>query len=104
MMDKLENAVFNPVFNVFLQALTDGNFINLNEDTLQLIDQIDIFYTGKEGKLPVSKPTFIKLALRFLGNKLVEFNKLSTDAKQVLIHLWNNELELEKARQMRDKG
>lgn len=104
MMDKLENAVFNPVFNVFLQALTDGNFINLNEDTLQLIDQIDIFYMGKEGELPVSKPVFIRLALKLLGNKLPEFNALSSDAKQCMIHLLNNELEMEKERQMGSKG
>ena len=104
MMDKLENAVLNPIFNVFLQALTDGNFINLNEDTLQLIDQIDIFYMGKEGKLPVSKPVFIRLALKLLGNKLPEFNALSSDAKQCMIHLLNNELEMEKERQMGSEG
>lgn len=93
MMDKLKNAVFDPVFNHFLQVMTDGNFINLTEDKLKLIDQIDIFYSGKESQLPVSKPFFIKLALNYLGDKLVEFNKLPSNMKQNLIHLWNNELE-----------
>ena len=91
--DKLKNAVFDPVFNHFLQVMTDGNFINLTEDKLKLIDQIDIFYSGKESQLPVSKPFFIKLALNYLGDKLVEFNKLPSNMKQNLIHLWNNELE-----------
>jgi hypothetical protein len=97
MTDKLKNAVFDPIFNRFLQAMTDGDFINLNEDVLQLIDQIDIFYTGKEGKLPVSKPVFIRLALNFLGDKLLDFNKLSSESKQCIIHLWNNKLEMEKS-------
>lgn len=43
MMEKLGNAVFDPIFNQFLQVMTDGNFINLTEDKLQLIDQVDIF-------------------------------------------------------------
>ena len=59
---------------------------------------------GKEDKLPVSKPVFIRLALKLLGNKLPEFNKLSSDAKQHMIHLLNNELEIEKERQMGSKG
>ena len=92
-LDILKNAVFDPVFNHFLQVMTDGNFINLTEDKLKLIDQIDIFYSGKESQLPVSKPFFIKLALNYLGDKLVEFNKLPSNMKQNLIHLWNNELE-----------
>ena len=32
MMDKLRNAVFDPLFHRFLQEMTDGNFINLTED------------------------------------------------------------------------
>ena len=103
MMDKLKNAVFDPTFNQFLQSMTDGNFINLTECKLQLIDQVDIFYTGKEGKLPVSKPIFIKLALNYLGDKLPNFNKLPPTVKQSLIHTWNNELELEKLRQSENK-
>lgn len=103
MMDKLKNAVFDPIFNRFLQAMTDGNFINLTEEKLQLIDQIDIFYIGKEGKLPVSKPIFIRLVLNYLGDKLPDFNKLSSTVKQSLIQTWNNELELEKIRQSENK-
>ena len=93
MMDKLKNAVFDPTFNHFLQSMTDGNFINLTESKLQLIDQVAIFYRGKEGKLPVSKPIFIKLALNYLGDKLSDFNKLPFIVKQSLIQTWNNELE-----------
>ena len=73
--------------------MTDGNFINLTEDKLQLIDQVDIFYAGREGKLPVSKPIFIKLALNYIGDKLVDFNKLPPFTKQALILKWSNELE-----------
>ena len=87
MMDKLKNAVFDPVFNHFLQVMTDGNFINLTEDKLKLIDQIDIFYSGKESQLPVSKPFFIKLALNYLGDKLVEFNKLPSNSNYSAIAL-----------------
>lgn len=93
MMEKLGNAVFDPIFNRFLQVMTDGNFINLTEDKLQLIDQVDIFYAGREGKLPVSKPIFIKLALNYIGDKLVDFNKLPPFTKQALIMKWSNELE-----------
>ena len=93
MTDKLKNAIFNPIFNQFLYAMTDGNFINLTEDKLQLIDQVDLFYTGKEGRLPVSKPVFIKLALNYIGDRLADFNKLPTSQKQVIIQKWNNELE-----------
>ena len=103
MMDKLKNAVFDPTFNHFLQSMTDGNFINLTESKLQLIDQVDIFYRGKEGKLPVSKPIFIKLALNYLGDNLSDFNKLPFIVKQSLIQTWNNELELEKIRQSENK-
>ena len=103
MMDKLKNAVFDPTFNHFLQSMTDGNFINLTESKLQLIDQADIFYRGKEGKLPVSKPIFIKLALNYLGDKLSDFNKLPFIVKQSLIQTWNNELELEEIRQSENK-
>lgn len=93
MRGKLGNAVFNPIFNRFLQAMTDGNFINLTEDKLLLIDQVDIFYVGREGKLPVSKPIFIKLALSYIGDKLADFNKLPSFTKQALILKWSNELE-----------
>lgn len=93
MMDKLRNAIFNPILNRFLYTMTDGNFINFTEDKLQLIDQIDIFYTGNESKLLISKPIFIKLALNYLGDKLADFNKLPTSIKQTLIQKWNGELE-----------
>lgn len=103
MMDKLKNTVFDSIFNRFLQSMTDGNFINLTEDKLKLIDQIDIFYTGKEGILPVSKPIFIKLSLNYLSNKLSDFNKLPPAIKQSLIQTWNNKLELEKSRHLKNK-
>lgn len=96
MKNKLNSAIFDPVFNSFLQALTDGNFINLTEDKLKLIDQIDIFYTGKEGKLPVSKPIFIKIALNCIGDKLQYFNELPSTMKQCLIQALNNELDAQK--------
>ena len=44
--------------------------------------------------MPVSKPIFIKLALNYLGNKLVEFNTLSSTIKQVLLKQWNKEVEV----------
>ena len=63
MRGKLGNAVFNPIFNRFLQSMTDGNFIN------------------------------IKLALSYIGDKLADFNKLPSFTKQALILKWSNELE-----------
>ena len=71
-------------------------------DALWLIECLH-FYRGKEGKLPVSKPIFIKLALNYLGDKLSDFNKLPFIVKQSLIQTWNNELELEKIRQSENK-
>ena len=100
MILNLKDSVFDAKFNGFLHIMTNGKFINLTENVLQLIDQIDLFYKGKEGKLPVNKPVFIKLALNYLGDKLPDFNKLQSAIKQSLIQTWNNELELEKLRQL----
>lgn len=93
MMDKFHNTIFNANFHYFLSCMTDDKFINLSEDKLLLIDEVDIFYKGHEGKMPVNKPTFIKLILKYLGNRLVEFNSLTSMVKQVLFELWNKELE-----------
>lgn len=93
MKEKFGDAIFGSITNRFLMAMTDGEFINLSEDKLQLIDEVDILYKGHEGKMPVSKPVFIKLALNFLSNKLVEFNTLSSTIKQVLLKQWNKEVE-----------
>lgn len=92
--EKFGDAIFGLITNRFLMAMTDGEFINLSEDKLQLIDEVDILYKGHEGKMPVSKPIFIKLALNYLGNKLVEFNTLSSTIKQVLLKQWNKEVEV----------
>ena len=92
MKDKMKN-LFDSSFNKFLNLMTEGKFINLTEDKLQLIDQVDIFYNGKEGKMPVSKPVFIRLAMNYLGDKLIEFNKLPLSVKQNLMQQWNRELE-----------
>ncbi len=93
MKDKFDSTIFDLKFNYFLLAMTDGKFINLSEDKLQLIDEIDILYKGREGKMPVSKPVFIKLALSFLGDRLLEFNSLSPTIKQNLLKQWNKEVE-----------
>lgn len=85
MMDKFKDTVFNPIFNHFLQVMTDGKFINLTEEKLKLIDFIDIFYTEKKGSLAIIKPLFIKFVLNYIGDKLVEFNKLPYVVKQNLI-------------------
>ena len=92
--EKFGDAIFGLITNRFLMAMTDGEFINLSEDKLQLIDEVDILYKGHEGKMPVSKPIFIKLALNYLGNKLVEFNTLSSTIKQDLLKQWNKEVEV----------
>lgn len=93
MKDKFDNTIFDSKFHYFLSCMTDGQFINLSEDKLRLIDEVDILYKGHEGKMPVSKPIFIKLALNFLGNKLVEFNTLPSTIKQILLAQWNKEVE-----------
>lgn len=93
MKDKFDNTIFDSKFNYFLSCMTDGKFINLSEDKLRLIDEIDILYKGCEGKMPISKPIFIKLALNFLGNRLAEFNALSSIIKQILLEQWNKEVE-----------
>jgi len=95
MKDKFDNTIFDPIFHRFLLAMTDDKFINLSDDKLQLIDQIDILYKGHEGKMSVSKPIFIKLALNFLGNNLSEFNKQIPLIKQSILQQWNKELEIE---------
>ena len=94
MKDKFDNTIFDSKFHYFLSCMTDGKFINLSEDKLQLIDEVDILYKGHEGKMPVSKPIFIKLALSFLDGRLVEFNSLSSTIKQNLLKQWNKEVEL----------
>lgn len=99
MRDKMENSIFDVTFNKFLYAMTDGKFVNLTEDKLQLIDQIDILYKGNEGKMPVSKPIFIKLAFNYLGDRLVEFNNLPLLVKQNIIREWVSELNFEIKRQ-----
>lgn len=95
-MDKFQKSVFDPIFHQILQVIANGNFINLTEDKLRLMDQVDVFYTGKGGKLPVSKPVFIKLALDHIGDGLTDFNELPSSVKQNLINKWNSELESEK--------
>ena len=92
MKDKMKN-LFDSSFNKILNLMTGGKFINLTEDRLQLIDQVDIFYNGKEGKMPVTKPVFIRFAMNYLGDNLIEFNKLPLSVKQYLIQQWNRELE-----------
>jgi len=99
MRDKMENSIFDVTFNKFLYAMTDGKFINLTENKLQLIDQIDILYKGNEGKMPVSKPIFIKLALNYLGDRLIEFNNLPLLVKQNIIREWVSELNFKIKRQ-----
>ena len=94
MKDKFDNTIFDPTFHRFLLSMTDGKFINLSEDKLQLIDQVDILYKGHEGKMPVSKPVFIKLALNFLEGNLSEFNKQVPMIKQDLLKQWNKEIEV----------
>lgn len=95
MKDKFDNTIFDPIFQKFLLLLSGGEFINLSEDKLQLIDQIEILYKGYEGKMPVSKPEFIKLALNYLGDKLSEYNKLDPMIKQFLLQIWNKKIEAE---------
>lgn len=94
MRDKFDNSIFDLKFHYFLSCMTDGKFINLSEDKLRLIDEVDILYKVREGKMPISKPVFIKLALNFLGDKLIEFNALSSAIKQVLFERWNEEVEV----------
>ena len=91
--DKFDSTIFDPQFHYFLSCMTDGKFINLSEDKLQLIDEIDILYNGNEEGMPVNKAIFIKLALNYLDNKLSEFNSFPSIVKQALLQLWNNELE-----------
>lgn len=93
MNDKMKQAIFDETFHRFLQEMSDDKFIHFTEDKLQLIDQFDIFYNEKNYNVPISKPLFIKLALDFLKDKLVEFNKLPKDIKQAIIRLWLIELE-----------
>lgn len=96
MRDKFDNTIFSPKLNRFLLYMTDGKFINLSEDKLQLIDQVDILFQGKEGETsPISKPDFIKQALNFLGNNLSSFNKQSSTIKQGFMKQWITELERE---------
>jgi hypothetical protein len=47
--DKFDNTIFDSTFHHFLLSMTDGKFINLSEDKLQLIDQVYILYKGYEG-------------------------------------------------------
>ena len=73
--------------------MTGGQFVNLTEDKLQVIDQVDILYKDREGKMPVSKPLFIRLLLTYLGSNIEKFNKLPLMIKQELLKYWNNELK-----------
>ena len=93
MHKKLDQNIFDRGFSNYLAQMSDGNIVNLSEDKLQLIDEVDIFYKGKEGRMQISKPTFIKLALRYLGDKLQDFNTLLSSEKQNVFQCWNNELE-----------
>ena len=95
MKDKLNNNIFNSKLHHFLSAMTDGKFINLSEDKLQLIDQVDILYKGHEGRMPIEKPVFIKQALKFLGHNLFAFNRLTPTIKQNLLKQWNEEVKIE---------
>ena len=87
MKNVLGNTVFDSTFHRFLLAMTDGRFINLSEDKLQFVDQINIMYEEYKGKISVSKPVFIKIALSLLGNNLSEFNKLNPIIKQSFLQL-----------------
>ena len=80
-------------FHEFLSIMTGGQFVNLTEDKLQVIDQVDILYKDREGKMPVSKPLFIRLLLTYLGSNIEKFNKLPLMIKQELLKYWNNELK-----------
>ena len=93
MKDKFGTNIFDSKFHNFLFCMTDGKFINLSEDKLRLIDEIDILYKECEGKMSVSKPIFIKLALTFLGSKLFDFNALPSIIKQILLKQWSKEVE-----------
>ena len=91
--DKFDKAIFDPIFHKFLSIMTDGQFVNLTEDKLKVIDQVDLLYKGHEGEMAVSKPFFIKLLLNYLGDNVEIFNKLPLLIKQELLKLWNCELE-----------
>lgn len=91
--DKFDKAIFDPIFHEFLSVMTDGQFVNLTEDKLQVIDQVDILYKGYEGEMPVSKPFFIKLLLKYLGDNIEIFNKFPLLIKQEFLKLWNYKLE-----------
>lgn len=87
MKNILDNTVFDSTFHRFLLAMTDGRFINLSEDKLQFIDQIDILYEEHKGKISISKPVFIKIALSLFENNLSEFNKQNPLIKQSFLQL-----------------
>lgn len=92
--DKFKKNIFNPIFSYFIAELAEGQLINLSEDKLKLIDEVDILYTGSAGKMPVSKPIFIKLVLNHLDNRLTEFNQSPPSIKQDLLNQWIKELQL----------
>lgn len=104
MKDKFDNTIFDSKFHDFLSCMTDGKFINLSEDKLQLINEVDVLYQGHVGKMSVNKPTFIKLALSLLDVRLVEFNSLSSTIKQNLLKKWNKEIELKVQDEQRDNS
>lgn len=91
--DKFEKTIFDSTFHEFLSIMTGGQFVNLTEDKLQVIDQVDILYKDREGKMPVSKPLFIRLLLTYLGSNIEKFNKLPLMIKQELLKYWNNKLK-----------
>lgn len=83
--DKLKNAVFNPHFNQFLQLMSNGKFINLSEDKLQLIDEINLLYEKYDYDLSISKPIFINWMLHLIGKQLQLFNNYPSSKKQSIL-------------------
>lgn len=99
MKNVLDRTIFNSTVHRFLLAMTDGRFINLSEDKLQFIDQIDILYEEHKGKISVSKPVFIKIALSHWENNLSEFNKLDPIIKQSFLQQLYKEIMVDRQNQ-----